>query len=81
MFRQKYMIEKMLTPIGITINGNSPWDIRVRDDRTFPQMLQNKNLGLGESYMEGWWDCQQLDEFICNPIGWLLMIAAQNAAG
>jgi cyclopropane-fatty-acyl-phospholipid synthase len=65
MLRQKYMIEKMLAPIGITINGNSPWDIRVRDDRTFLQMLQNKNLGLGESYMEGWWDCQQLDEFIC----------------
>jgi len=65
MFRHKYIIEKMLAPIGITINGNSPWDIRVRDDRTFPQMLQNKNLGLGESYMEGWWDCQQLDEFIC----------------
>jgi len=64
MLRQKYMIEKILAPIGININGNSPWDIKVKDDRTFPQMLQNKNLGLGESYMEGWWDCQQLDEFI-----------------
>jgi cyclopropane-fatty-acyl-phospholipid synthase len=58
------MIEKMLAPIGININGSSPWDMRVRDDRIFQQMLQNKNLGLGESYMEGWWDCQQLDEFI-----------------
>jgi len=64
MLGHRYMIEKMLAPIGININGNSPWDMRVRDDRIFPQMLQNKNLGLGESYMEGWWDCQQLDEFI-----------------
>jgi hypothetical protein len=29
------------------------------------QVLRNKNLGLGEAYMEGWWDCPQLDEFIC----------------
>ncbi|HYA12823.1 MAG TPA: cyclopropane fatty acyl phospholipid synthase [Syntrophales bacterium] len=65
MFRHRYIIEKMFAPIDVKINGNSPWDIRVRDDRVFPQMLHNKNLGLGESYMEGWWDCQQLDEFIC----------------
>jgi cyclopropane-fatty-acyl-phospholipid synthase len=55
----------MLATTGITINGNSPWDLHVRDDRTFSRLLQNKSLGLGESYMEGWWDCRQLDEFVC----------------
>ena len=59
------LLEDMLADIGIRINGDSPWDIRVNDERTYVQVLRNKNLGLGEAYMEGWWDCQQLDEFIC----------------
>ena len=30
----------------------------------YGRILRDKNLGLGESYMEGWWDCPRLDEFI-----------------
>ena len=26
------------------------------------------SLGLGESYMDGWWDVPQLEEFICRVI-------------
>ncbi len=26
--------------------------------------MQQGSLGLGESYMDGWWECDQLDEFI-----------------
>ena len=59
------LLGNMLADIGISINGDSPWDIRVNDERTYMQVLRNKNLGLGEAYMEGWWDCRQLDEFIC----------------
>jgi cyclopropane-fatty-acyl-phospholipid synthase len=59
------VLENMLASIGININGSSPWDIRINDERTYTQVLRKKNLGLGEAYMEGWWDCPQLDEFIC----------------
>jgi len=68
MFRQKYMIEQFLAPAGITINGSMPWDIRVRDERLYPRLLRDKNLGLGESYMDGWWDCEQTDELICKVL-------------
>jgi cyclopropane-fatty-acyl-phospholipid synthase len=27
-------------------------------------VLRDGSLGLGETYMEGWWDCQQIDELI-----------------
>ncbi|MCG6537428.1 MAG: hypothetical protein L7F78_22630 [Syntrophales bacterium LBB04] len=57
-------IQEMLTSAGITINGSNPWDIQVADDRIFSQVLKSKNLALGEACIEGWWDCQQLDEFI-----------------
>lgn len=65
MFRQRHMFEEMFSTAGITINGDSPWDIWIRDNRIFSRLFHNKSLGLGESYMDGWWDCRQLDEFIC----------------
>ena len=56
------IIQKLLAHAGVAINGPNPWDIRVRDDRWYGRILREKNLGLGESYMDGWWDCQRLDE-------------------
>jgi cyclopropane-fatty-acyl-phospholipid synthase len=58
----------MLSLVGVTINGSNAWDIQVRDERFFARVLRDKNLGLGESYMEGWWDCERLDEFIFRVI-------------
>jgi cyclopropane-fatty-acyl-phospholipid synthase len=55
----------LLEHAGIMINGPNPWDIQIHDDRWYPRVLGNKSLGLGESYMDGWWNCEQLDEMIC----------------
>lgn len=63
MNRYKKLVEELLTLAGVTINGPQPWDIQVRDDRFYARVLRNKNLGLGEAYMDGWWDCPRLDEF------------------
>ncbi len=65
MLNQRNIVEQMLASAGVTINGGNPWDIQIRDDRTFSHVLKKKSLGLGEAYMEGWWDCGKLDEFIC----------------
>ena len=54
----------MLKQAGITINGNAPWDIRIKNENWYNRILREKNLGLGESYMEGWWDCDRIDEMI-----------------
>jgi len=55
----------LLLETGIGINGPEPWDIRVHDERFYARILKDASLGLGESYMEGWWDCLRIDEFIC----------------
>lgn len=68
MLNQRNVVEEMLTSAGVTINGSNPWDIQVIDDRTFLQVLRSKSLGLGEAYMEGWWNCRRLDEFICRVL-------------
>ncbi|MDQ1240142.1 MAG: cyclopropane-fatty-acyl-phospholipid synthase, partial [Thermodesulfobacteriota bacterium] len=66
MDKKKYrrVVEGMLSEIGVSINGPEPWDICVRDERMFGRVLSDKSLGLGESYMEGWWDCPRIDELI-----------------
>ncbi|TBL62948.1 cyclopropane fatty acyl phospholipid synthase [Hafnia paralvei] len=55
--------EEMLSQAGITINGNQPQDIRVKNPEFFHRVLQEGSLGLGESYMDGWWECDRLDIF------------------
>ena len=58
----RHTVEQILRPAGITIDGDSPWDVRVHDPRFFERVLAEGALGLGESYMDGWWDCDRLDE-------------------
>jgi len=57
-------VERLTTQIGVTVNGVNPWDIRVNNERFYKRILLEKNLGLGETYMDSWWDCRQLDELI-----------------
>lgn len=59
----KYKVEQLLSYGGITLNGNKPWDIRVHNNNFFQRLLTHGSLGLGESYMEGWWDSDRLDQF------------------
>lgn len=57
------VIEDLLGLAKIQIGGNKPWDIHVHDDRFYSRVLAEGTLGLGESYMDKWWDCEQLDDF------------------
>lgn len=57
---QKY-VQKALEKADITINGSKPHDIILRDERALERIITDGSLGLGETYMEGWWDCDGLD--------------------
>ncbi|WNJ77683.1 cyclopropane fatty acyl phospholipid synthase [Cedecea neteri] len=54
---------EMLSRAGITLNGPNPFDIQVKNPDFFKRVLQEGSLGLGESYMDGWWECERLDIF------------------
>ncbi|GAA4650113.1 cyclopropane fatty acyl phospholipid synthase [Kistimonas scapharcae] len=54
-------LESLLSGSGIQFDGTNPWDIHVHDARFYSRVLRQRSLGLGESYMDGWWDCEQLD--------------------
>lgn len=55
---------ELLSRAGIAINGSAPADIRVKNPDFFKRVLQEGSLGLGESYMDGWWECDRLDMFL-----------------
>lgn len=60
----KLFVTRQLDAIGLQINGANPWDPQVHDDRLWPRLLRDGTLGLGESYMDGWWDAEALDAFL-----------------
>lgn len=59
----KQQITKLLNESGITVNGDQPWDIQIKNTRFYNRIIRQGSLGLGESYMDGWWDAGRLDEF------------------
>ncbi len=59
----KQSIQLLLDKAKITIDGTQPGDIQVHNDGLYGRVLAEGSLGLGESYMDGWWDSPQLDEF------------------
>lgn len=59
-YRRK--IKELLEEADVHIGGDRPWDVAVHDDRFFAHVLGHGSLGAGESYMDRWWDCPQLDE-------------------
>lgn len=53
-------VRGLLNDAGIHPNGQNPWDIQVHDPDFFGRVLTGGSLALGESYMDGWWDCEDL---------------------
>jgi cyclopropane-fatty-acyl-phospholipid synthase len=50
----------LLEHAGIHIDGGAPTDLRVHDDNLYARVFAHGSLGLGEAYMDGWWDAEDL---------------------
>ena len=57
------IFQEVLSPLDITINGDGPHDIQIHNPLFYQRVLSDCSVGLGESYMNGWWDVPQLDSF------------------
>jgi len=56
------MLRSQLATAGVTINGSAPWDIQVLDPRLYARVIRDGTLGAGEAYVDGWWECAELDQ-------------------
>ncbi|GEN22378.1 cyclopropane fatty acyl phospholipid synthase [Halomonas cupida] len=59
--RARRVVERLLEGAGITLNGNAPEDIQVYHPDLFSRILRQGTLGLGEAYMDGWWEAEHID--------------------
>jgi cyclopropane-fatty-acyl-phospholipid synthase len=55
------LLRTVLKAADVRINGSRPWDIQVRHPGFFERVCTGGSLALGESFMDGWWDCRSLD--------------------
>lgn len=56
---------RLLEKIDVRTDGARPHDMAIHDERLFHRVLSQGSLGLGEGYMDGWWDCEDLEELFC----------------
>jgi cyclopropane-fatty-acyl-phospholipid synthase len=65
-FRQR--IENLLDYANVTINGDQPWDLQVKNQEFFRRVMAHGSLGFGEAYMDGWWDAESPDQLLTRLI-------------
>lgn len=62
--KYKRLVKQLLDFAGVQINGNRAYDIQIKDERFYKRVITEVELGMGESYMDGWWESERLDELI-----------------
>ena len=58
----KSFVLAQLERAGLVPDGPNPWDPQIHDERLWARLLRDGTLGLGEAYMDGWWDAGALDQ-------------------
>jgi len=58
------LLHELLSEVDVRINGSRPWDIHVHDPALYTHIWRDGLLGVGESYVEGHWDCDHLDAMV-----------------
>lgn len=59
----EYLTTELLASADVQLNGNRSWDIQVHHKLFCKRLMAGGSMALGESYMDGWWDCEALDQF------------------
>ena len=62
LLKKKY--QHILKKADIELDGERPWDIRVHNPTLYRRVWTKGNLGLGEAYMDGWWECDRIDQMV-----------------
>jgi cyclopropane-fatty-acyl-phospholipid synthase len=61
-------VQELLNLAEVRIGGPQPWDMQPHHPRLFQRIVTQGSLGLGDSYVDGWWDCERLDEFVARAL-------------
>ena len=56
---------ELLNIADVKPSGSRPWDMQVHNEDLYARIMTEGALGLGEGYMDGWWDSECVDQLIC----------------
>ncbi len=62
--RTRTFVLGLLDSAGVELDGPAPGDIQVHDDRFYERVVRDRELGMGESYQDGWWSAERPDELL-----------------
>ncbi len=65
--KHRSRLQRALENCDVVLNGKRPWDPQINSKRVYRAFLTRGIVGLGEAYVDGWWDCEELDE-LCDRI-------------
>ena len=58
------LLVQLVAQSGVQFNGTNPWDIQIFDRSVYRRILSHGGLGFGETYMDGLWECDSMDEMV-----------------
>lgn len=58
--KSKEKVAQVLQKVGITLNGSKPTDIQINDEQVWNRVIGGGSLALGETFMDGEWDVDDL---------------------
>ena len=59
-------VRDILDLAEVGVDGKNPWDLQVHSNDFYRRLLGKGSIALGETYMDGLWDCEEIDVFIYN---------------
>ena len=57
-------VRDILALAAVGVDGEHPWDLQVTSKEFYRRLLGQGSIALGETYMDGLWECRQIDVFI-----------------
>ena len=56
-------LQELLEPADIVLDGSRPWDPQIKDE-SFLELAFGGSLPIAEAYLDGKWECAQIDELV-----------------
>ena len=60
----KELCLSILEKCNVPLVSSEPWSIHVENEKLWDRITSQHQLGLGEAYMEGCWECEDIDEML-----------------
>jgi cyclopropane-fatty-acyl-phospholipid synthase len=56
----QHIVTTLLQRAGVEPNGKNPFDPQIKDSRFYRAALLHGSIGLGDAYLDEWWNCADL---------------------